>query len=191
MPRRSDLLRERRRASNRLALFVFGLAFGLLVLFGLGFLLVYLYQRGAAKVGGGGNAISGPPAFPGLAGVPGLGAVGGEVLWPQIQGRWKHPGFEREPNAPYIEFSVDRRMRIVLPGMQITRDGRTSDALQDEAITRIESVGADGTFRVWYMVRGVGLEGFSEFKLVGDTLLRDESGPDNRGKKVVTYVKVR
>lgn len=190
MPRRSDPLRERRQASNRLALVVFGLAAGLLVLFGLGFTLVYLYQQGAAKVGGG-NAHGGPGGLPGLPGVPGLGALGGEVLWPQIQGRWKHPGFEREPNAPYIEFSADRRMRIVLPGMQITRDGRTSNALQDEAITRIESVGADGTFRVWYVVRGVGLEGYSEFKLVGDTLLRDESGPDIRGKKVVTYVKVR
>lgn len=190
MPRRADLLREHRRVSNGLALLVFGLAFALLLLFGLGFLLVYLYQQGAAKVDRG-NAPGGPGGLPGLPALPGLGAVGGEALWPQIQGRWKHPGLEREPNAPYIEFSADRRMRIVVPGMQFTRDGRTSNAIQDEAITRIELVGADGTFRVWYMVRGVGLEGYSEFKLVGDTLLRDESGPGIHGKKMATYFKVR
>lgn len=189
MPRRSESHRERRRESNRLALMVFGLAAGLLVVFGLGFALVYLYQKGAAKVGGGKG---GPVGMPGLPALPGLGALGGEALWPQIQGRWKQPGERDDPLGSYIEFSADRHYRIVSPRL-VWRgaDGRETNTFQDEKITRVESVGADGTFRVWYMVRGVGLEGYSEFKLAGDTLLRDESGPDVRGKKVVTYVKVR
>lgn len=173
MPRRSDLLRERRRSSNRLALVVFGLAFGLLLLFGLGFLLVYLYQKGAAKVKGGGG---GPVGVPGLPGLPGLGAVGGEALWPQLQGKWKVVGEENDPAADYLEFTADRRFRQVDPRRGRFGQPGQPHVMRDISITRLESVGADGSFRAWFIVPEIGREGYMEFKLVGGLLSHTKSG---------------
>jgi hypothetical protein len=189
MTRRSDLLRERRRSSNRLALIVFGLALGLLVLFGLGFLLVYLYQQGAAKVGGGGGG--GPGGVPGLPGLPGFGVVGGEALWPQVQGRWKKPGEENDPAAGYVEFTADRRFRQVAPQWrQFGRNG-PPHVMRDVALTRLESVGVDGGFRAWFIVPEIGREGYMEFKLVGGVLSQEVGIPEIGDRKTITYVKAR
>jgi hypothetical protein len=199
MPPRVSVRAAHRRhnPANRYALIAFLFAVGFLILLGVGLWMYREIERGqlAGRKRNGDGAGDAAPAAPfGLPGLPNPNPLAppGEVLWPKLQGRWVKAGEQDQPAAGFVEFTPDRRYRVGAPWATVRKaDGRESPYLQDDPITRVESTGVNGKFRIWLKLDFIQHEGYQNFKLVGDVLYREVVGPGVRNTQTEAYVKVR
>lgn len=188
MPPRDSVGARRRRneAANRVVLILFLLFAGLLVAVSLG---AWIYLRMGNEQPG--NAAGGGAENP--FGLPGLRQPAGEAAWPALVGRWERADSLNPEQAPFIEFTADRRVRAGSPSSPHRHpDGRVSPYTQDDPILRIESNGAAGAITVWCKSAHIQYDCFINFELVGDTLYRIEVNnrpgePDRR----IPYKKVK